>query len=136
MARRRLFFFGTLMDEAVRGLVIGREGTVSPARVDGFARVAVAGRDYPTLVRRPASRVAGVLTAPLDAEAIRRLCRYEGPEYRLRPIRVRSDEEGPLAALVFLCRPKIAAGRRPWRLDDWQRRHRRTALLRIRVSRI
>jgi len=127
----RLFFYGTLMDDEVRWLVVGATVAVVAASAIGFRRVFVAGRDYPMLRRRAGRRVEGVLTGPLDGEAIRRLGVYEGREYRLRPILVKSGAERRLAAWAFFCPSGVAAESREWRFDHWRLRSRRVTLRRI-----
>ena len=127
----RLFFYGTLIDDEVRRLVVGAAVAVTSARVIGFRRVVVAGRDYPMLRHRAGRRVEGVLTGPLAPEAIRRLRFYEGREYRLRPIQVECGPEGRVTAAAFFCPPGVAADHREWRLDQWRRRGKRAALRRI-----
>jgi len=127
----RMLFYGTLMDDEVRRRVVGRTVAVVAARAVGFRRVFVAGRDYPMLRRHPGRRVEGVLTGPLDAEAIRRLRFYEGREYRLRPILVECGGEGRLAALAFFCLPGVAADNREWRFDQWRLWGRRATLRRV-----
>ncbi len=129
----RLFFFGTLMDPEVRALVVGRDvpdEAVEPAVARGFRRVLVAGRPYPMLRLCAAGRVDGIVADGLDSGALRRLRAYEGREYRMRPIRVRSATHQREVVLAFLCRPEVAPGRAGWRLDLWRRRHQRRLLAR------
>lgn len=131
-----LFFFGTLMDPEVRTIVMGRDvdpEQVEPALAQGFRRVFVAGRHYPMLLRHSSGWVDGTLVGGLDAERVHRLQVYEGWEYSLQPIQVQTSSGRKVMAHVFLCPPHIAADRRAWRLDQWQRRHKRTFLPKARM---
>ncbi len=127
----RLFFFGTLMDPEVRAIVMGRQmpdDAVEPAVVQGFRRVFVAGRHYPMLLAHASGWVDGTLVSGLDAETVHRLQVYEGWEYSLSPLRVRTASGQTVLAQVFMCPPHVAPDRRPWRLAEWQRRHKRRFL--------
>ena len=79
---RHVFTYGSLMFDAVWSRVI--EGTY--ARVDGnvdrHRRFAIAGEDYPGMVPRDDSKVAGVLYLDVDEGDLRRLDRFEGDDYR------------------------------------------------------
>jgi hypothetical protein len=127
----RLFFFGTLMDPEVREIVMGRKvppESVEPAVVQGFRRVFVAGRHYPMLLPHASGWVEGTVVNGLDTEAVHRLQVYEGWEYALAPLKVRTASGQMVMANVFICPPHIEADKRGWRLDQWQRRHKRTFL--------
>jgi len=130
-----MFFYGTLTDPDVLELVIGHAlpaEAVEPAVAPGFRRVFIAGRDYPMLLRHPPGRVAGILVAGLDTVAIHRLLVFEGGEYALQPIQVLTGSGHAVTAHVFFCAPGVQPDRRPWRLEDWQRRHKRAFLRRTR----
>lgn len=130
-----LFFFGTLMDPEVRALVMGRDvhpEQVEPAIAQGFRRVFIAGRHYPMLLAHASGWVEGTLVTGVDAVSLHRLQVYEGWEYTLQPIQVQASGRKVMAH-VFMSRPKVAPDRRPWRLDQWQRRHKRTFLPKARL---
>jgi gamma-glutamylcyclotransferase (GGCT)/AIG2-like uncharacterized protein YtfP len=107
----RLFLYGTLLDAdrlARLGGDPGLPARLRPAALRGFRRVAGAG-GYPTLVPDRAARVEGaVLDVP--AGALRRLQAYEGPRYRLTPVRAETAA-GPVAAFAWIAG---AATRRAW----------------------
>lgn len=124
----KLFFYGTLMDADVRELVCGTALEVEPAMAQGFRRVFVAGRHYPMMLRHASGWVEGTLASGLDAGTVHRLQLYEGWEYSLHPIKVRTASGAALMAHVFLCPPEIAPEMRDWRLEAWQRRHKRAFL--------
>ena len=124
-----LFFYGTLMDADVRELVCGKPlDRVEPAIAQGFRRVYVAGRHYPMMLPHASGWVEGTLVRGVDPESLHRLQVYEGWEYGLHPIKVRSTSGAMVMAHVFLCPPHITAHKRDWRLERWQLRHKRAFL--------
>jgi gamma-glutamylcyclotransferase (GGCT)/AIG2-like uncharacterized protein YtfP len=131
----RFFFYGTLMDADVRRAVLGRRAPriVTPAVLEGWRRVLVAGASYPAIVRRAGARVDGVLARGIDAAAARRLDRYEGAEYVAIEAAVRtSSRSTPVTATVFVPRPghvRIRAGK--WDVDVWRRRRKRRFLAKL-----
>jgi hypothetical protein len=132
-----LFFFGTLMDgdvlEAVLGHPMPADG-LEPARLSGWKRVAIAGCAYPMLIPHPTGSVDGYLARGLSGQDRRRLDHYEGPEYRAGIVMVRLPGNGQATeAETYLCRAGVTPGRVEWRLESWRRRHKRTALPRIRA---
>jgi hypothetical protein len=123
-----LFVYGTLLDCDLLRAVLGRpppNGGGESARLPGFRRVVVAGRTYPTLIRRTGGWVAGRLLAGLGREDWRRLVRYEGRDYRLRRMSVRRADGRLVAAHLFLCHPSVPTGRRSWHIEDWRKRFKR-----------
>ena len=72
-----------------------------PARLVGWARVALRGTPYPTLVRRPGAMVAGAVLPRAGPDARRRLAAYEGAQYRLVPVRVET-RRGPVRARAWV----------------------------------
>jgi hypothetical protein len=131
-----MFFFGTLMDEDVLTVVLGHPLTalgLQPARLTGWRRVSIAGRSYPMLIPHATGGVDGILVHGLDERDRCRLDYYEGPEYRMGTVTVRTDDERDVLAATYLCQPDVVAGgREEWRLDTWRMRHKRAALARIR----
>lgn len=121
-----LFFFGTLMDPDILGLVIGRpvdSRELEPAGLSGFRRVRVAGASYPMLVPDPAGFVEGRLWRGGTASERARLDAYEGPAYRLEPVVVETRSGERVAALVYLAVPgSLRPSEEPWELAAWQAR--------------
>jgi hypothetical protein len=92
-----LFVYGTLLDPALVFDLTGRVASMRPATLAGWRRVRLRGTPFPTLVRGR-DGVPGAVVM-VDAVALRRLHRYEGPRYRLiavkplvagRPVRART----------------------------------------------
>lgn len=81
-----------------------------PAEAPGFRRVVLRGTPYPTLT--PGSGiVTGLLIRPTPA-TLTRLRAYEGPFYRLVPLRVRTAR-GAVQACAWMA-PSWRAAPRPW----------------------
>jgi hypothetical protein len=135
-----LFFYGTLMDEAVRRLVLGPTATdlrLTPASLAGYRRVAKPRETAPMLRRHQGGLTRGLLCQGLDEAAMARLWHFEGADYRLGPVLVRRAERSPTSALAFLAANPRPAGSPEtyrseiWRLEIWQRRHKRSFLRRM-----
>jgi gamma-glutamylcyclotransferase (GGCT)/AIG2-like uncharacterized protein YtfP len=109
-----VFIYGTLLDPAVFSRFAGRAPLrrAIPARLPGHRRVRLRGTPYPTLVAG-AGAVCGLLLPRLSAAAFRRLAAYEGPDYALLPVRVRT-RRGPRRARAW-----IAARRRADPTASW-----------------
>ncbi|WP_431282470.1 gamma-glutamylcyclotransferase family protein [Humitalea sp. 24SJ18S-53] len=110
-----LFVYGTLLDAAVLAAKSGDPRLPSrarPAWVDGMRRVAFRGTPYPTLLPG-VGRVAGRLVRPTPA-ALRRLAVYEGPAYRLHPLRV-TTPRGPVRARAWMVARRHADPAKTWK---------------------
>jgi hypothetical protein len=131
----RFFFYGTLIDPDVRALVLGRHAPriVEPAGLRGWRCVPVPARTYPMLVPDPEAHLSGVLVRGLNAKARERLQNYEDALYDLIEVDVEVGRRGKKRpALVFVAKPgRTASGRRLWDFTDWQRRHKRRFLQRL-----
>src|SRR4051812_22635691 len=109
-----LFLYGTLLDPGVLARQSGEAGLtrrLRPARLEGWARVTLRGTPYPTLVPCPGAVTPGAVLRAGPA-AHRGLARYEGPEYRLVPLRV-TAARGPLRARAWVA-PRWRAGPTAW----------------------
>ena len=98
-----LFLYGTLLDPRVLARQSGERGLarrLRPARLEGYARAGLRGTRYPTLVRRPGAETPGAVLRAGPA-ALRRLAAYEGPQYRLVPVRVETPR-GPARARAWM----------------------------------
>lgn len=113
-----LFLYGTLLDHRVLARVTGRRqlaARLRPATLAGWRRVGLRGTPYPTLRMDAMATTAGALLRP-DAISLRRLSRYEGPGYALRPVRVTmaGGWRQPVWARAWIA-PAWRAGCTPWR---------------------
>jgi gamma-glutamylcyclotransferase (GGCT)/AIG2-like uncharacterized protein YtfP len=126
------FVYGTLLDDDVRALVLGRgapAGPATPASLSGFRRVPVAGHSFPALIADPRGRVEGALIAGVGIAEAARLSYFEGPEYQAlrRPVERAEGTAGDAWLFVPAPRQPFMPGLRPrpgsWDLASWQRRH-------------
>jgi len=132
----RFFFYGTLIDPEIRRLVLGRLAPrlVEPATLSGWRCVPVPARTYPMIVPDRRGRLSGILVRGLSAAARRRLERYEDDLYAVAPVEVGLvDRKRTLSALAFVARPgRTACGAKTWDFAEWQRRHKRRFMQRLR----
>ena len=133
----RFFFYGTLLDPDVAALVLGRRlppAAFLPASLPGHARRRIKGGSYPIVVRDPRAEVAGAIVGGLSARDVARLAAYEGPRYRIAPLKVKA---GGVLTTVSVFEPienrfQPAAG--AWELGHWQRQHKRAFIARVRQA--
>ncbi len=135
----RFFFYGTLLDRDVTALVLGRRLPPTawmPATLPGHMRRRAKGVTYPVLERDPRSEAPGAIVSGLSRRDVTRLVAYEGPRYRISPVRVRT-RGGLQRVAVF--EPveggfQIVSGSKAtsWDLATWQRRYKRAFIARIR----
>ena len=126
----RFFFYGTLMDEDVRRAVLGVRALapLESAILEGWRRVKMAGVSYPMIVRARNHKVDGILMHGIDRRAHELLQEYEGDEYAMIGVEVRTAD-ARISARMFVPRPGLPVrGRGPWDLLTWQRRHKRRFL--------
>lgn len=123
-----------LVDADIRRLVLDQADAAVPvaaASLSGWRAVQVRGEAYPVIIRSAGARTDGVLTGELSRNALSRLLSFEGPEYALETVTVTTNEAS-MTAMVFVgaaaCRPAA----RPWRFAEWQRRHKRASLAKLR----
>lgn len=110
-----LFLYGTLLNPKVLAACSGDERLarrMRPATLAGWRRVALRGTPYPTLVPDPGGRVGGAVVRA-GAATLARLKAYEGPGYRLTPVRV-VTRHGPLRARAWIALPWRADPCRAW----------------------
>jgi hypothetical protein len=139
----RFFYYGTLLDHDVMALVLGRRlppQAYVPAILPGHSRFRARGASYPVVVQDPRGEVPGVIVGGLSARDVGYLSAYEGPGYRVVPLKVRSL--GRLVT-VSVFEPIVESGkgyrdsrlqpsRELWNLATWQRRHKRPFAARLR----
>lgn len=133
----RFFFYGTLLDRDVAALVLGRRLPATsfvPAALPGHARKRVEGASYPIAVRDPRSEIAGAVVNGLSARDVARLSAYEGPRYRVAPLKVRIGGALSTVSVFAPLEEKFQPTSGSWELASWQRRHKRAFLARIRPA--
>ena len=130
----RFFFYGTLLDRDVTALVLGRRlppAAFAPAALPGHARRRVKDASYPIAVRDPKSEVAGAIVAGLSVRDVARLAAYEGPRYRIAPLKVRIAGVLTTVSVFAPLEERFQPTSGSWELTPWQRRHKRAFLARV-----
>lgn len=131
----RFFFYGTLLDRDVMALVLGRRlppAAYAPALLPGHERRRAKGASYPTLVRDPAAQVPGAVVGGLSARDVAQLSRFEGPRYRIAPLRVVMGGTMRTVSVYEPVEGRLEPGPGPWSLVLWQRRDKRAFVERLR----
>jgi hypothetical protein len=133
----RFFFYGTLLDLDVASLVLGRRlppQAFVPAALPGHARRRVKGASYPIVVRDPKAEVPGAIVGGLSARDVARLAHYEGPRYRIAPLKVRIGGATTTVSVFEPLEERFQPTSGDWDLIAWQRRYKRAFLARVRPA--
>lgn len=131
----RFFFYGTLLDHDVTSLVLGRRlppQAYTGALLPGHARRRVRDASYPIVIRDPCSTVAGAVVGGLSARDVSRLAAYEGPRYRIAPLKVKIGGATTVVSVFEPVEERFQPTSGLWDLTAWQRRYKRAFLARIR----
>jgi hypothetical protein len=131
----RFFFYGTLLDSDVAALVLGRRlppQAFVPASLPGHARRRAKGASYPIVVRDPRGEVPGAVVGGLSARDVAQLTAFEGPGYRVVPLRVRTAGRLTTVSVFEPVENRLQPSRELWDLALWQRRHKRAFVGRLR----
>jgi hypothetical protein len=131
----RFFFYGTLLDLDVMALVLGRRlspRAYVPARLPGHARRRAKGASYPIVVRDPRGEVPGAIVRGLSVRDVARLAAYEGPGYRVVPLRVRVAGRMTTVSVFEPVQSRLQPSGELWDLALWQRRAKRAFVARVR----
>lgn len=121
------FFYGTLLDAAVREAVVGRavpDACGEPAVLEGYKRVAVRGVTYPVILPDPAGSAPGMVFRGFAPHECARLSQFEGERYDARRRRVVLEAGGTDRPWVYVPVLRVPALARSWSFEDWARRHR------------
>lgn len=131
----RFFFYGTLLDHDVMALVIGRRlppSAFMPATLKGHVRRRAKGVSYPILVREPGGEVEGVVVGCLTRRDVERLAAYEGPRYRIAPLKVRVGGHLTTVSVFEPVEDRFQPVDGAWNLALWQGRYKRPFVSRLR----
>ena len=131
----RFFFYGTLLDRDVAALVLGRRlppQAFLPATLTGHSRWRARGASYPIVVPNARGEVAGAIVGGLSAREVARLSAYEGPGYRIAPLKVRSQGALVTVSVFEPVVSRLQPSDDLWDLSLWQQRHKRAFVDRLR----
>ncbi len=122
----RYFFFGTLMDLDVLGLVLDRPAdpeALVPARLPGYRRLRILRDSFPILVEDPAAAVDGLVFTTASAEEDARILFFEDYDYDLAPCRPVLPDGRIVEATFCGAESGVLASEEPWELERWAERH-------------
>ena len=131
----RFFFYGSLLDCDVAAIVVGRRlppWAWRPAVLPGHRRARAKGVSYPVLVRDASNEVLGAVVGGFSAVEVNRLAAYEGPRYRIAPLKVRLDGRVTVVSVFEPMEKAFEPVPGSWELALWQQRYKRKFVDRIR----
>ena len=131
----RFFFYGILLDRDIASLALGRRlppQAYLAAALPGHARRRVKGASYPIVVRDRRSEVPGAVVGGLSQRDVARLAAFEGPRYRIAPLRVRIGHVTTTVSVFEPVEERFQPTTGGWDVAAWQRRYKRAFLARIR----
>ena len=121
--RRPLFVYGSMRDEDVRALVLGRdrpEVRIEPAWMPDAAVALVPGESYPYLVSVDGARAPGEVLHGLDEAGLDRIHFFENDEYAFVECEVERTDGERIDAMHFGGVAIPQAPHVPWSLEQWQ----------------
>ena len=126
------FFFGTLQDNDIRELVVGRSiprEDIAKAILRGYRSIRLRSRVQPGVVEDPEGQVEGAVARHLDVTEAARISHYETGAYDivLRPVELLKG--GEEKAWIFLSDPNLSVAPGEWVLKNWQLRHKPRSLI-------
>ncbi len=130
------FFFGTLQDNDVRELVVGRSiprQDIAKAALRGYRCIRLRSRVQPGIVEDSEGQMQGALVRHLDVTEAARISHYETGAYDivLRPVEPLNG--GEEKAWIFLSDPNLSVAPGQWKLKNWQLRYKPRSLVVARV---
>ena len=120
---RPLFVYGSMRDEDVRALVLGRDRPEVQSEAAWMPHAAVAlvpGESYPYLVSVEGARAPGEVLYGLDEDCLDRIHFFENDEYALVECEVEGTDGDRIAAMHFGGVAIPEAPIVPWSLAQWQ----------------
>jgi len=130
------FFFGTLQDNDIRELVVGRSiprQDIAKAALRGYRCIRLRSRVQPGIVEDSEGQMQGALVRHLDVTEAARISHYETGAYDivLRPVEPLNG--GEEKAWIFLSDPNLSVAPGQWKLKNWQLRYKPRSLVVARV---
>ena len=118
-----IFFYGTLRDPELRGIVLGADAALMDAVLPDHAVTWAGGQVFPTITLQAGAQAEGMLLEDPDTDLLARLDFYEGGfGYDLKPVRV-TAQGAAQDARVYFPRPGLWRSGAPFVLADWQDRY-------------
>jgi len=118
MTGTALGVYGTLLTPSVRALVLG-EVPVRSARLRGWERVYVAGKNYPGIRPSAGAEIDVAIVTEVTAPMLTRADAFEGSEYvRERLPVVFDDNAGADVAFFYIPTPVVPLSDTVWHYDE------------------
>ncbi len=134
-SRKPLFVYGSMLDEDVLEVVLGRR--LAPdarptARLAGYVCVRLPDETYPILILRPGGLVHGAVLPDLREDDWERVQFFESSEYEFASCRVELDN-GESVDAVYCAEDDVAPGAcESWEFAWWRECHKADYLVMIR----
>ncbi|WP_045031647.1 gamma-glutamylcyclotransferase family protein [Draconibacterium sediminis] len=96
-----VFVYGSLLFPEIADGLCGQKLKSENATLNGYARFALKGADYPAIIKKDNFTVKGKVLRNLDENAIYLLTFYEGDEYGMVPVKVETNS-GIINAVAFV----------------------------------
>ena len=119
----RYFFFGSLMDAEVLGIVLGRavmSEEMRPAKLSDYRVVGVRNESYPALCAERGASASGVVVEGISDRQAQRLQYFEADEYAPEICKVELSGGDCVPARVFLATESLAHTTDDWSFADFQ----------------
>ncbi|WP_085904268.1 gamma-glutamylcyclotransferase family protein [Kiloniella majae] len=119
-----LFFFGSLMDQDVLEIVLGRSVDMQNFKqgfLMGYQCEREAKESYPVLIPSPGKQADVLIAETLSLKDIDRILFYETGEYDLVRF-ILQENETEITALGFATGEGIASSGQRWHLHVWQKK--------------
>lgn len=99
---KKLFVYGTLMNDEVLSLLLGRNFSKTKAILPGFQCFKVKGQNYPAIIESEKSYVDGEILYDVNTEEFDLLDAYEGETYKRISVTVLTEESIEHACEVYV----------------------------------
>ena len=116
-----VFTYGSLMFPEIWSRVVRGNHRFARATADGYACFSVRDEIYPGLVKRPGSRVEGVVYFDIDATDLAALDAFEGADYQREPIALTLDDGREIAGETYLYLPVARLLATGWAPENFQK---------------
>lgn len=99
---QNVFTYGSLMFAPVWSRVVNGAYAQTPARLEGYQRLAVLGEDYPVAIPAPDHRVEGILYIGVGVADMEQLDEFEGEYYQRLSVTVIDTAGISVTAWVYI----------------------------------
>ena len=111
-----VFVYGSLLFPEIADGLCGQKLKWENATLIGYSRLALKGADYPVIIKENSSKVEGKILLSLDQDSVDLLTLYEGDEYEIVPVKVKT-RSGSIDAVAFVWK----AGNKFFEDFDWSK---------------